>query len=320
MNHLKTYLFKLRIEELLAIVLFIPMVIFMILFHDKEGFYKSDIDRLVGTVITFVFFLLILKIKDLKILQKSQLTRWFASFLKFLREILPFGFCILIYTNMHNMVHLINPNDVDDTLIKIDDWLLGFQPSVALQAFISKPMTDYMFFSYSMFFVYPMLLPAILYFRGNYAAFRKTLVSIILAFYAGYIGYIIFPAVGPKYTLTEFFHTHLDGGIIADKIAFVVDYSISHHTRRDCFPSLHNGITMLTLLFAFKYQRWFFYVLLPLALSLFLSTLYLRYHYFIDMIAGYALALFMLYVGPKIESFWSKKMTEHNSIEYSHKK
>lgn len=319
MNRLKTYLFKLRIEELLAIVLFIPMVIFMILFHDKEGFYKSDIDRLVGTVITFVFFLLILKIKDLKILQKTLFTRLFASFLTFLREILPFGFCILIYTNMHNMVHLINPNDVDDTLIKIDDWLLGFQPSVALQAFISKPMTDYMFFSYSMFFVYPMLLPAILYFRGNYDAFRKTLVSIILAFYAGYIGYIIFPAVGPKYTLTEFFHTHLDGGIIADKIAFVVDYSISHHTRRDCFPSLHNGITMLTLLFAYKYQRWFFYVLLPLALSLFISTLYLRYHYFIDMIAGYALAVIMLYVGPKIESFWSTKMTVYHSPDSSRK-
>lgn len=299
----------LRVEEFLAILLFIPMVTLMFLFHDKEGFYKSDIDRLIGTLITFVFFLIILKLKDLKFLQKHLLTRLLAKFLAFMREILPFGFCILIYTNMHNMVHLINPSDVDDKLIKIDQWILGFQPSVLLQEIISKPLTDYMYFSYSMFFVYPMLLPAILYFRGNYPAFRKTLVSVILTFYVGYIGYVIFPAVGPKYTLTEFFHTHLDGGIITDKIAYVIDYSISAHTRRDCFPSLHNGITMLTLLFAFKYQRWFFYILLPLAISLFFSTLYLRYHYFIDMIAGYILAIFMFYIGPKIESYWSSKST-----------
>jgi membrane-associated phospholipid phosphatase len=206
------------------------------------------------------------------------------------------------------MVHLINPHDVDDQLIKIDQWILGVQPSVYLQQFISKPLTDYMYFSYSMFFVYPMLLPGILYFQKNYTAFRNTLVSIILAFYVGYIGYVIFPAVGPKYMLTEFFHTHLDGGIITDKIAYVIDYSISETTRRDCFPSLHNGITMLTLLFAFKYQRWLFYLLLPLAISLFVSTLYLRYHYFIDMLAGYALAALMFYFGPKIENYWSRYM------------
>ncbi|HAM99733.1 MAG TPA: hypothetical protein DCQ26_14095 [Marinilabiliales bacterium] len=304
---LKVWVFKLRIEELLAIALFIPMVIFMILFHDKEGFYKSDIDRLIGTFFTFIVFIIILKTKDLAILQKTKITRLLATLLKFLREILPFGFCLLIYTNMHDMVHLVNPNDVDPYLIKIDQFLLGTQPAVFFQDYISKPLTDYMFFSYSMFFVYPMLLPAILYFKGNYNGFRKTLVSIIIAFYAGYIGYVIFPAVGPKYTLTHLFHSHLDGGMITNKISYIIDYSISAHTRRDCFPSLHNGITLLTLLFAFKYLRWFFYILLPLAISLFIATLYLRYHYFIDMVAGFVLAFAMFYFGPKIEFFWSNK-------------
>jgi len=209
---------------------------------------------------------------------------------------------------MHNMVQLINPNDVDPALIKIDQFLLSSQPAVFFQQYISKPLTDYMFFSYSMFFVYPMLLPAILYFRGNYSAFRKTLVSIIIAFYVGYIGYVIFPAVGPKYTLQYLFHTDLNGGMITNKLAFILDYNISAYTRRDCFPSLHNGITMLTLLFAFKYQCWFFYVLLPLATSLFISTLYLRYHYFIDMVAGYFLASLLFYLVPKIENYWSNKM------------
>lgn len=312
MANLRKWLFYLRIEEFLAILLFIPMIIFMFMFHDKEGFYKSDIDRLIGTFFTFVVFLIILKIKDLPMLQKHYLTKQLSVFLNFLREILPFGFCLLIYTNMHDMVHLVNPNDVDTQLISIDEYLLGTHPSVFFQEYISKPLTDYMFFSYSMFFVYPMLLPAILYFKGDYNEFRKTLVTIIITFYAGYIGYVIFPAVGPKYTLTHLFHSHLDGGIITDKISYIIDYSISAHTRRDCFPSLHNGITMVTLLFAFKYLRWFFYILLPLAISLFVATLYLRYHYFIDMLAGYFLAIIMFYFGPKIETFWTSKRLYRN--------
>lgn len=306
MQRLKTLLFKLRVEEFLAILLFIPMVIFMILFHDKEGFYKSDVDRLIGTVAVFVVFVLIIKLKNLSFFDKNKFTQLLRKFLQFLREILPFGLCLMIYTNMHNMVHLINPNDVDPALIKIDAWLLGVQPAVWFQQYISTPLTDYMSFSYSMFFVYPMLLPALLYFKGDYTAFRKTLVATILTFYIGYALYVVFPAVGPRHTLTHLFHTSLDGGSITDKVAYIVDYKISGYTRRDCFPSLHNGVTMLTLLFAFKYLRWFFYILLPLAISLFISTLYLRYHYFIDMVAGYALAGLVFYYGPKLEEAWSK--------------
>ncbi|MBI9066295.1 MAG: phosphatase PAP2 family protein [Salinivirgaceae bacterium] len=317
MRKIYTLIFKLRLEEFLALLLFIPMVIFMVLFHDKEGFYKSDIDRFVGTLITFIVFLGIIKTKDLKIFQKHIVGIYFVKFLQFLREILPFGLCILIYTNMHNMVHLINPNDIDPLLIKIDEFLLGVQPGIWLEQFISKPMTDYMYFSYSMFFIYPMLLPAILYFKGDYKNFRTVLAGTILTFYVGYIGYVIFPAVGPKFTLSHLFSVHLDGGIITDKISHIINYEISEYTRRDCFPSLHNGVTMLTLLFSFKYLRWFFYIVLPFAISLFIATLYLRYHYFIDMLAGYVLALSMFLFAPKLESAWNKLMNQFkNGITY----
>jgi membrane-associated phospholipid phosphatase len=303
----KKLILSLRIEEFLAILLFIPMLILLLLFRNEEGFFQSDIDRLIGTVIGFALFIVIVKMKEAPLLQKHPITRKIANLLDFLREIMPFILCLLIYTNMHDMVHFVNPNDVDNDLIRIDDYLFGTQPSLALQAYISKPLTDYMSFSYSMFFVYPMLLPALLYFKGDYENFRKALVSIIITFYIGYIGYIIFPAVGPKYTLSHLYHTHLGGGMITDKVNYLIDFSISAHTRRDCFPSLHNAVTLLTLLFAYKYLRWFFYILLPLALSLFFSTIYLRQHYFIDVVAGYALALFMFYYGPKIETFWSNK-------------
>ena len=299
--------FKLRIEEFLAIILFIPMIFFMIIFHDKEGFRESNIDRFLITGLVFLLFLGIIKLKDLEVLKRSKMGRFIKMILDFLRETLPFAFCISIYTNMHDMVHLVNPNDVDNKLIVLDDYILGFQPAIYLEQFISPELTDFMYFSYSSFLFYILLFTMYLYVRKNYHAFRETLVSVILTFYIGYIGYVIFPAVGPKFTMAHLFETSLSGSFITDRLSFLMDYEISEYTRRDCFPSLHNGVIFLILLFAFKHQKTYALIFLPFAIALFISTLYLRYHYFIDMIAGFILATAMFYLGPIINNYWERK-------------
>ena len=299
--------FKLRIEEFLAIILFIPMIFFMIIFHDKDGFRESNIDRFLITGLVFFLFLGIIKLKDLEVLKRFKMGRFIKMILDFLRETLPFAFCISIYTNMHDMVHLVNPNDVDNKLIVLDDYILGFQPAIYLEQFISPELTDFMYFSYSSFLFYILLFTMYLYVRKNYHAFRETLVSVILTFYIGYIGYVIFPAVGPKFTMAHLFETSLSGSFITDRLSFLMDYEISEYTRRDCFPSLHNGVIFLILLFAFKHQKTYALIFLPFAIALFISTLYLRYHYFIDMIAGFILATAMFYLGPIINNYWERK-------------
>lgn len=303
------FIFKLRVEEFLALVLLIPMLFFMVIYHDKEGFRASNVDRFLITGLVFILFLGIIKLKDLKILSNSKTGRFFKTILTFLRETLPFAFCISIYTNMHDMVHLVNPNDVDTDLIAWDEYLLGFQPAIYLESFITPAFTDFMYFSYSSFLLYILLFTMYLYIKKMKAAFRETLVSVILTFYIGYIGYVIFPAVGPKFTMAHLFDTSLSGTFITDRLSFIMNYEISEYTRRDCFPSLHNGIIMLILLFAFKHEKVYGFLFLPFALALFFSTLYLRYHYFVDMIAGFLLAVIMFYSGPILNQWWEKKST-----------
>ena len=60
-------IFKLRLEEFLALVLLIPMLFFMIIYYDKEGFRESNIDRFLITGQIFILLLGIIKLKDLKI-------------------------------------------------------------------------------------------------------------------------------------------------------------------------------------------------------------------------------------------------------------
>ena len=308
------FIFKLRLEEFLALVLLIPMLFFMVIYYNKEGFRASNVDRFLITGLVFFFFLGIIKLKDLELLLKSKVGRLIKIILEFLRETLPFAFCISIYTNMHDMVHLVNPNDVDASLIAWDDYLLGFQPAIYLEPFITPELTDFMYFSYSSFLIYILLFTMYLYVKKKKVAFRETLVSVILTFYIGYVGYVIFPAVGPKFTMSHLFETSLSGTFITDRLSFLMNYEISEYTRRDCFPSLHNGVIFLILLFAFKHEKIYAYLFFPFAIALFISTLYLRYHYFVDMIAGFLLAIIIFYLGPVMNNHWEKKSSEYKQV------
>ena len=148
------------------------MLYFMLIYHGKEGFRASNVDRFIITGLVFILFLGIIKLKDLKLLANSKIGSYIKIVLEFLRETLPFAFCISIYTNMHDMVHLVNPNDVDASLIAWDEYLLGFQPAIFLEQFITPGLTDFMYFSYSSFLIYILLFTMYLYILKENVAFR----------------------------------------------------------------------------------------------------------------------------------------------------
>ena len=67
------FIFKLRLEEFLALVLLIPMLFFMIIYYNTEGFRASNVDRFLITGVVFFLFLGIIKLRDLKILTISKI-------------------------------------------------------------------------------------------------------------------------------------------------------------------------------------------------------------------------------------------------------
>ena len=58
----------------------------------------------------------------------------------------------------------------------------------------------------------------------------------------------------------------------------------------DCFPSLHCAVSSYILFFDRRHRRWRFWLYLVPCVGLWVSTLYLRYHYFVDLVAGFALS------------------------------
>ncbi len=293
---LRNLTLRLRVEEFIAFLFFLPMTYFTFkayFYFKSQGHIPNAIEgglaRWIVTIVVFFLFLLAIKLKP----------QW-----KILRDGLPFGFCIAIYTNLHDTIHFANPHDIHDALIKIDAFLFGTQPCVWAERFIHPFWTDFFTFFYVLFFLWAPLLALILYLKKDYVKFRYTMVGVILAFYMGYFGYVLFPAAPPRIVLAEHFTKTLEGLPFLDEIRNSIDVFPS--TSRGAFPSLHAGATLVALFFAWRYARWYFWLVLPFALGLISSTIYLRHHYVIDLIAGWVLAHLAVWLGPRVERAWSK--------------
>lgn len=60
--------------------------------------------------------------------------------------------------------------------------------------------------------------------------------------------------------------------------------------RPDAFPSLHCAVPAFILAFDFIHKRRRFWICLGPCVLLWFSTVYLRYHYLVDVLCGFLLA------------------------------
>jgi len=85
----------------------------------------------------------------------------------------------------------------------------------------------------------------------------------------------------------------------------IKDAILTASSSRGAFPSLHCAVSFVSLFFAWRYVKWLFWLMLPAVILLIVSTVYLRHHYVIDLIAGLFLGIFAFWIGPKMEDWWN---------------
>ena len=292
----------------MAVLFFAPMVYFTskaYYFFSVKGNVpariQGDMQRIWVTVGVLLLFLLIVKIKP----------NW-----RIVRDWLPFGFCIAIYTNLHDTVHFVNAADIHHLLIKIDQWMFGVQPCVWAEQFISPTLTDIFILAYANYFVLNICVAVVLYFQKRYTEFRYVMVTTIVCYYIGYFLFIIFPAAPPRLALKAYFTVTLHGQLM-EPIKHAIE--LSAQDSRGAFPSLHCAVSFISMFFGWRYLRWMFWLMLPMVIMLVLSTIYLRHHYVIDLIAGLVLAIIIFQLGPKLEDWWKRMRRRYAKKPQVHK-
>jgi membrane-associated phospholipid phosphatase len=228
-----------------------------------------------------------------------------AAWVKGAREVLPFLVCILVYTNLHDTIGFVNPHDVHHELIALDKALFGVEPVLWAEQFITPGRTEVMQFFYANFFWLAPSVSLILLVQRRWSAFRTATFTVMTCFYLGYFLYVAFPAAPPRLVLLDQFTKNLYGypqffsKLNADAFALLpVD-------SRAAFPSLHTAVSLVMLIAAWQFVRPWFFVALPFVLGLWVSTVYLRHHYVVDLLAGFALAPLAVALGPRVDRWWA---------------
>jgi membrane-associated phospholipid phosphatase len=238
----------------------------------------------------------------------AALRRWPASRLvQAARDVTPFVACILIYTNLHDTIGFVNPHDVHDVLIRIDQALFGVQPSIWAEQFVTRERTELMSLCYASFAAIAPAVSLVSLVRGRFAAFRRATLAVVTCFFLGYALYVLFPAAPPRLVLATEYERHLVG--YPNRLFRMTQFAIEllPVDSRAAFPSLHAAVSLVALVMAWRYWRPGFVLMVPAALGLWASTIYLRHHYAVDLLAGWALAPVAIAVAPRVDAWWAAR-------------
>jgi membrane-associated phospholipid phosphatase len=299
---LRRVLFRLRVEEAIALAFLLPttwLTLAAYVYAREAGVlgarYPGGVVRL-GVAIGILVALALAQ------------RRWpDSAAVRGLRETVPFLACILIYTNLHDTIGFVNPHDIHHWLVALDDQLFGVQPCVWTEQFITPFRTEVMQFLYLNFFWIGPSTSMILLAQRRWPEFRAATLGVVIGFYIGYALYVVFPAAPPRLVLVYEFTKNLRGYPMGFSNLSAQAFSLLPVDSRAAFPSLHAAVSTVALIYAWRFIRPWFWILIPFVLGLWASTIYLRHHYVVDLIAGWLLAPLAIWAAPRLDAWWSRR-------------
>ncbi|PYI87891.1 MAG: phosphoesterase PA-phosphatase [Verrucomicrobia bacterium] len=218
----------------------------------------------------------------------------------------------ITYANLKVSVPAIHPQLEDSVLQRIDHVLIGTNLSVRLEALVHPALTELFSICYILFFPY-LVFSMIYYFCGDLRLLKKFFLGLFTIYGIGFLGYSFIPAVGP----------HLDPSVAAQFTVPLKGWWLTHwnsemvrlgSNRVDAFPSLHCAVSSFLLFFDRVHKPWRFKLYLVPCVGLWLSTIYLRYHYVIDLICGFALSALCLWMADRFDRSQQTERKESHEI------
>lgn len=220
------------------------------------------------------------------------------------RTAVPFLSCLVIYSSLRVITPELDFPLVDPALIEFDRAVFGGDVSRWLNDTLGSPaLTLFMAICYLSYGLSQGAYAIFSYLRGHVREYHDFALAISITAVVGYSGYVLVPGVGPHIYQTDVYADPLPGhegsiGGALDAITAV------QGPARDLFPSLHTAMTVVLMIYLWRDARRLFWWYLPIGLGLLLSTLYLRKHYAVDLLAGTVLAVLAVVVAGRVNRWW----------------
>ncbi len=226
-----------------------------------------------------------------------------SKIISFLRHFYPLLFTSYFYgeTGYYNNIFFA---DLDELFVQLEQSIFGFQPSLLFSLkYSSFWFNELMFFSYFSYYLIVIVPPLIIYLKKR-DEFERLFFIIVFSFYAYYLFFVFIPVVGPQFYFAGEHAQITHSGLFGKVVKYIQD---AGETPTGAFPSSHVGLSWIILLISAKTYKKLLITIFPLALLICFSTVYIKAHYLIDIIAGVISAPVLYFLGGKIYSYCNSK-------------
>jgi hypothetical protein len=206
-----------------------------------------------------------------------------------------FGAVLGSFFQFQYLLPTASARSLDAQIYALDLRIFGFEPSVSWDRFVTPATTEWFAFFYYGYFILlaAHVIPFMLFARDTKLLGEFSL-GIISVFCVAHVTYLVVPGFGPYAYLAPHFTHPLSGHYWWRLVKETVD-AVDGRARTDIFPSLHTAAPTFLALFSYRHRasRPFCFTWMPMAFfvtQIILATMFLRWHYLIDICAGLTLA------------------------------
>lgn len=264
----------------------------------KKGFYNpTEIVIISYLFLTGIFIFLFSKqISDyaellyirLLILLVITLLAWFRKtfidfpLIQFIRYVFPILLLAFFYKETDSLNNILFRQNLDPLFSRIESLIFNSQPALTFSMYVpSKVFAELMYLGYFSYYLMIILVPMYFYFKDEKHA-EQIMFVMINSFLVFYLIFIFLPVTGPQYFFGRL-HDVPDGYLFGYVIHWI--HKIGEAPTA-AFPSSHVSICLILLLYCYQHARKLLMFILPFAVLLILSTVYIRAHYVIDVVAA----------------------------------
>jgi membrane-associated phospholipid phosphatase len=210
----------------------------------------------------------------------------------------PLPFVAFCYKEMALLIPAVRRTDSDQWLANLDFRIWHVNPTVWLERIQTPLLTEFLQTVYTLFVPAVLLVAFLIWRKRRYPEFQYYAFLIALGFLVSYVGYLLVPARGPRFLLRHLQHIPLQGLWLFKSMQATLDRLESAHY--DCFPSGHTELTILAWWGSRLVSKNVFRVYLAYTPFLIFATVYCRYHYTVDVLAGAVLGFLLILATPAI--------------------
>ena len=290
----KRKVFDFILVDIAILIYLFSLSLLVLIFSHKQAYW-------------YLYILFNLLVCGIVFLMAGWLSRKPSGVARFFRHWYPIILFTFLYEETRGLIHLIFPYWFDNWINILELKLFGAYPTVWVESFFCPILNEYMMFCYfSYYFLLPVL-GIILYFSKKMKEFDHLTFTSAVAFYISYLGFILMPVEGPRFNISALHSLKLEGPFFTKIAQGVVDIAGMHG---GCMPSSHVAVALVVLIFSYRYHRTLFFILSPIIITLFASTVYGRFHYISDVLAGLLVGGVSIVICDKINAVWQRNIAE----------